>query len=300
MRFLSETQLLPPCSLYCEKRILEAVGHTGHPFLLSLLACFQTTSHACFVTEFVQGGDLMMQIHEDVFPEPQARFYLACVVLGLQFLHEKKIIYRDLKLDNLLLDAQGFLKIADFGLCKEGIGFGDRTSTFCGTPEFLAPEVLTQETYTRAVDWWGLGVLLYEMLVGECPFPGDTEEEVFDCIVNTDAPYPHFLSVQALELIQKLLQKIPEQRLGAGEQDAEEIKVQPFFRVTDWQALLARAVQPPFVPVLCGPADLRYFEGEFTGLLPALTPPSLRSPLSARQQAAFRDFDFVCERFLQP
>ncbi|KAL2782126.1 serine/threonine-protein kinase N3 isoform 2, partial [Daubentonia madagascariensis] len=106
-------------SLYCEKRILEAVGRAGHPFLLSLLACFQTSSHACFVTEFVPGGDLMMQIHEDVFPEPQACFYLACVVLGLQFLHEKKIIYRDLKLDNLLLDAQGFLKIADFGLCKE-------------------------------------------------------------------------------------------------------------------------------------------------------------------------------------
>nr|XP_002743404.3 serine/threonine-protein kinase N3 isoform X6 [Callithrix jacchus] len=287
-------------SLYCEKRILEAVGRTGHPFLLSLLACFQTSSHACFVTEFVPGGDLMMQIHEDVFPEPQACFYLACVVLGLQFLHEKKIIYRDLKLDNLLLDAQGFLKIADFGLCKEGIGFGDRTSTFCGTPEFLAPEVLTQEAYTRAVDWWGLGVLLYEMLVGECPFPGDTEEEVFDCIVNTDAPYPGFLSVQGLELIQKLLQKCPEKRLGAGEQDAEEIKVQPFFRTTNWQALLARTVQPPFVPTLCGPADLRYFEDEFTGLPPALTPPAPHSPLTARQQAAFRDFDFVSEQFLEP
>eukprot|EP00069_Balaena_mysticetus_P014328 bmy_08609T0 len=251
-------------SLYCEKRILEAVGRMGHPFLLSLLACFHTSSHACFVTEFVPGGDLMMQIHEDVFPEPQARFYLACVVLGLQFLHEQKIIYRDLKLDNLLLDAQGFLKIADFGLCKEGIGFGDRTSTFCGTPEFLAPEVLTQEAYTRAVDWWGLGVLLYEMLVGE------------------------------------LLQKCPEKRLGAGEQDAEEIKTQPFFRTTDWQALLARAVQPPFVPTLCGPTDLRYFEGEFTGLPPALTPPDARSPLTARQQAAFRDFDFVSQRFLEP
>ncbi|XP_047624547.1 serine/threonine-protein kinase N3 isoform X2 [Phacochoerus africanus] len=287
-------------SLYCEKRILEAVGRTGHPFLLSLLACFQTSSHACFVTEFAPGGDLMMQIHEDVFPEPQARFYLACVVLGLQFLHEQKIIYRDLKLDNLLLDAQGFLKIADFGLCKEGIGFGDRTSTFCGTPEFLAPEVLTQEAYTRAVDWWGLGVLLYEMLVGECPFPGDTEEEVFDCIVNTDAPYPRFLSVQGLELIQKLLQKCPEKRLGAGERDAEEIKTQPFFRTTDWQALLARAVQPPFVPTLCSPTDLRYFEGEFTGLPPALTPPDPRSPLTARQQAAFQDFDFVSERFLEP
>ncbi|XP_007942447.1 serine/threonine-protein kinase N3 [Orycteropus afer afer] len=287
-------------SLYCEKRILETVGHTGHPFLLSLFACFQTPSHACFVTEFAPGGDLMMQIHEDVFSEPQARFYLACVVLGLQFLHEKKIIYRDLKLDNLLLDAQGFLKIADFGLCKEGIGFGDRTSTFCGTPEFLAPEVLTQETYTRAVDWWGLGVLLYEMLVGECPFPGDTEEEVFDCIVNKDAPYPGFLSVQALELLLNLLQKCPEKRLGAGEQDAEEIKAQPFFRATDWQALLSRTVQPPFVPTLCGPADLRYFEGEFTGLLPALTPPDPRSPLTARQQAAFRDFDFVSEQFLEP
>ncbi|XP_010349065.2 serine/threonine-protein kinase N3 isoform X1 [Saimiri boliviensis] len=287
-------------SLYCEKRILEAVGRTGHPFLLSLLACFQTSSHACFVTEFVPGGDLMMQIHEDVFPEPQARFYLACVVLGLQFLHEKKIIYRDLKLDNLLLDAQGFLKIADFGLCKEGIGFGDRTSTFCGTPEFLAPEVLTQEAYTRAVDWWGLGVLLYEMLVGECPFPGDTEEEVFDCIVNTDAPYPGFLSVQGLELIQKLLQKCPEKRLGAGEQDAEEIKVQPFFRTINWQALLARTVRPPFVPTLYGPADLRYFEDEFTGLPPALTPPAPHSPLTACQQAAFQDFDFVSERFLEP
>ncbi|XP_029059149.1 serine/threonine-protein kinase N3 isoform X3 [Monodon monoceros] len=287
-------------SLYCEKRILEAVGRMGHPFLLSLLACFHTSSHACFVTEFVPGGDLMMQIHEDVFPEPQARFYLACVVLGLQFLHEQKIIYRDLKLDNLLLDAQGFLKIADFGLCKEGIGFGDRTSTFCGTPEFLAPEVLTQEAYTRAVDWWGLGVLLYEMLVGECPFPGDTEEEVFDCIVNAEAPYPRFLSVQGLELIQKLLQKCPEKRLGAGERDAEEIKTQPFFRTTDWQALLARAVRPPFVPTLCGPTDLRYFEGEFTGLPPALTPPDARSPLTARQQAAFRDFDFVSQRFLEP
>ncbi|XP_027725621.1 serine/threonine-protein kinase N3 isoform X3 [Vombatus ursinus] len=286
-------------SLYCEKRILEMVGHSGHPFLLSLLVCFQTPSHFCFVTEFVPGGDLMMRIHADVFPEPQARFYLACVVLGLQFLHEKKIVYRDLKLDNLLLDAKGFLKIADFGLCKEGMGFGDRTSTFCGTPEFLAPEVLTDESYTRAVDWWGLGVLLYEMLVGECPFPGDTEEEVFDCIVNEEAPYPHFLSVEGLALIQKLLQKCPEKRLGAGRQDAEEIKVHPFFRSTDWEALLSCQVQPPYVPLLHGPADLCHFDQEFTVLPPALTPPDPHCPLSSRQQAAFRGFDFVSDRFLE-
>ncbi|XP_074141001.1 serine/threonine-protein kinase N3 isoform X3 [Sminthopsis crassicaudata] len=286
-------------SLYCEKRILEMVGHSGHPFLLSLLVCFQTSSHFCFVTEFVPGGDLMMRIHADVFPEPQARFYLACVVLGLQFLHEKKIVYRDLKLDNLLLNAKGFLKIADFGLCKEGMGFGDRTSTFCGTPEFLAPEVLIDESYTRAVDWWGLGVLLYEMLVGECPFPGDTEEEVFDCIVNEEAPYPHFLSVEALALIQKLLQKCPEKRLGAGRQDAEEIKVHPFFRSTDWEALLSCRVQPPYVPLIRGPADLRHFDQEFTVLPPALTPPDPHCPLSSQQQAAFRGFDFVSDRFLE-
>lgn len=117
--------------------------------------------------EYAAGGDLMMHIHTDVFTEPRAVFYAACVVLGLQYLHESKIIYRDLKLDNLLLDTEGYVKIADFGLCKEGMGFNDRTGTFCGTPEFLAPEVLTDTSYTRAVDWWGLGVLIFEMLVGE-------------------------------------------------------------------------------------------------------------------------------------
>lgn len=131
------------------------------------LTRFTLQSHVCFVMEYAAGGDLMMHIHADVFDEPRAVFYAACVVLGLQYLHDNKIIYRDLKLDNLLLDTEGYVKIADFGLCKEGMGYGDRTGTFCGTPEFLAPEVLTETSYTRAVDWWGLGVLIFEMLVGE-------------------------------------------------------------------------------------------------------------------------------------
>jgi serine/threonine protein kinase len=111
---------------------------------------------------------------------------------------------RDLKLDNLLLDTEGYVKIADFGLCKEGMGFGDRTGTFCGTPEFLAPEVLTEPTYTRAVDWWGLGVLIFEMLVGESPFPGDDEEEVFDSIVNDEVRYPRFLSLEAIAIMRRV------------------------------------------------------------------------------------------------
>ncbi|NXX51495.1 PKN2 kinase, partial [Tricholaema leucomelas] len=280
-------------SLSCEKRIFEVVNSSDHPFLVTMFACFQTPTHACFVMEYTPGGDLMMRIHEDVFPEHVAQFYAACVVLGLQFLHEKKIVYRDLKLDNLLLDAEGFVKIADFGLCKEGIGFGDRTSTFCGTPEFLAPEVLTDISYTRAVDWWGLGVLIYEMLVGEAPFPGDDEEEVFDSIVNDEVQYPRFLSVEALSITRKLLRKCPERRLGAGERDAEEIKVQPFFKGIAWDALLARTLKPPFVPTLRGPTDISNFDEEFTSQQPLLTLPEQAALLTHREQAAFKDFDFV-------
>jgi hypothetical protein len=147
-------------SLMSEKRIFEIINKGRHPFLINLCACFQTIEHVCFVMEYANGGDLMMHIHQEVFNENRACFYASCVVLGLQFLHEHKIIYRDLKLDNLLLDSSGYLKMADFGLCKEGIGYGDRTSTFCGTPEFLAPEVLLEPTYTRSVDWWGLGVAI--------------------------------------------------------------------------------------------------------------------------------------------
>ncbi|NWI69482.1 PKN2 kinase, partial [Todus mexicanus] len=280
-------------SLNCEKRIFEVVNSSDHPFLVNMFACFQTPHHACFVMEYTPGGDLMMRIHEDVFPEHMAQFYTACVVLGLQFLHEKKIVYRDLKLDNLLLDAEGFVKIADFGLCKEGIGFGDRTNTFCGTPEFLAPEVLTDVSYTRAVDWWGLGVLIYEMLVGEAPFPGDDEEEVFDSIVNDEVRYPRFLSAEALSITRKLLRKCPERRLGAGERDAEEIKIQPFFKGIDWDALFARTLKPPFVPTLKDPTDISNFDEEFTSQKPILTPPEEAALLTRKEQTAFKDFDFV-------
>ncbi|XP_023500972.2 serine/threonine-protein kinase N1 isoform X1 [Equus przewalskii] len=280
-------------SLMCEKRILAAVTEAGHPFLVNLFGCFQTPEHVCFVMEYSAGGDLMLHIHSDVFSEPRAIFYSACVVLGLQFLHEHKIVYRDLKLDNLLLDTEGYVKIADFGLCKEGMGYGDRTSTFCGTPEFLAPEVLTDTSYTRAVDWWGLGVLLYEMLVGESPFPGDDEEEVFDSIVNDEVRYPRFLSAEAIGIMRRLLRRNPERRLGSSERDAEDVRKQPFFRTLGWDALLARRLPPPFVPTLSGRTDVSNFDEEFTGEAPALSPPRDARPLSAAEQAAFRDFDFV-------
>uniref|UniRef100_A0A8C1T3W7 protein kinase C n=1 Tax=Cyprinus carpio TaxID=7962 RepID=A0A8C1T3W7_CYPCA len=282
-------------SLMCEKRIFETVNSAQHPFLVNLFACFQTPEHVCFVMEYTAGGDLMMHIHADVFTEPRAVFYAACVVLGLQFLHDNKIVYRDLKLDNLLLDTEGYVKIADFGLCKEGMGFGDRTSTFCGTPEFLAPEVLTDTSYTRAVDWWGLGVLIYEMLVGESPFPGDDEEEVFDSIVNDEVRYPRFLSSEAIGIMRRLLRRNPERRLGSSEKDAEDVKKQPFFRNMDWEALLLRKLPPPFLPTIGGKEDISNFDEEFTTEVPALTPPREPRVLSRKDQDSFRDFDYVSD-----
>ncbi|XP_056426706.1 serine/threonine-protein kinase N1-like isoform X2 [Hyla sarda] len=280
-------------SLMCEKRVFVAVSGASHPFLLSLLGCFQTRDHVCFVMDFMAGGDLMTHIHTEVFSQQRAMFYAACVLLGLQFLHSKNIVYRDLKLDNLLLDSEGYVKLADYGLCKEGMGPSDRTSTFCGTPEFLAPEVLTDASYTRAVDWWGFGVLIYEMMVGESPFPGDEEEEVFDSIVNDEVRYPRFLSAEAIAIMRRLLRRNPERRLGSGERDAEDVKKQPFFKELDFEALLARRLPPPFTPSVKGPHDISNFDPEFTCEGPELTPPKEPRLLTPQEQSLFLGFDFV-------
>ncbi|XP_040158397.1 serine/threonine-protein kinase N isoform X5 [Anopheles arabiensis] len=282
-------------SLLSEKRIFEVANTMRHPFLVNLFSCFQTDQHVCFVMEYAAGGDLMMHIHTDVFSEPRAVFYAACVVLGLQYLHESKIIYRDLKLDNLLLDTEGYVKIADFGLCKEGMGFGDRTGTFCGTPEFLAPEVLTETSYTRAVDWWGLGVLIFEMLVGESPFPGDDEEEVFDSIVNDEVRYPRFLSLEAIAIMRRLLRKNPDRRLGSSERDAEDVKRQAFFRNIVWDDLLLKKVKPPFVPTVRSAEDVSNFDEEFTSEKPALTPPKDPRVLTEVEQTYFKDFTYMAD-----
>ncbi|KAH3779309.1 serine/threonine-protein kinase N2-like isoform X2 [Dreissena polymorpha] len=282
-------------SLMSEKRIFEVINAMRHPYLVNLFACFQTQEHVIFVMEYACGGDLMMHIHNDVFSEPRTVFYAGCVVLGLQYLHEHKIVYRDLKLDNLLLDTEGYLKIADFGLCKEGMGFGDRTRTFCGTPEFLAPEVLTEPSYTRSVDWWGLGVLIFEMLVGESPFPGDDEEEVFDSIVNEEVKYPRFLSTEAIAIMRRLLRRNPDRRLGSSERDAEDVKKQAFFRNLDWNELLMRRVKPPFVPTVKHLEDVSNFDTEFTQEKAILTPAKDRRSLTLEDQDNFRDFNYIAD-----
>uniref|UniRef100_A0A8C0J9N9 Protein kinase N2 n=1 Tax=Chelonoidis abingdonii TaxID=106734 RepID=A0A8C0J9N9_CHEAB len=260
-------------SLMCEKRIFETVNSVRHPFLVNLFACFQTKDHVCFVMEYAAGGDLMMHIHTDVFSEPRAVFYAACVVLGLQYLHEHKIVYskNTLVLYEIIIFRNGILEIEQ--------------APSVGTPEFLAPEVLTETSYTR-------------MLVGEerkSPFPGDDEEEVFDSIVNDEVRYPRFLSTEAISIMRRLLRRNPERRLGAGEKDAEDVKKHHFFRVIDWNALLAKKVKPPFVPTIRGREDVSNFDDEFTSETPILTPPREPRILSEEEQETFRDFDYIAD-----
>lgn len=281
-------------SLMVEKRIFEVATKRHHPFLVNLFACIQSKEHVFFVMEYSMGGDLMRHIHDDIFTEERSCFYASCVLLGLEYLHANKIIYRDLKLDNLLLDKDGYVKLADFGLCKEGMGPTDRTSTFCGTPEFLAPEVLTENSYTRAIDWWGLGVLIFEMLVGEPPFSGDDEEEIFDSIVNDDVRYPRFLSIESISIMRRLMRKNPEKRLGAGEGDATEVKQQRFFKHInwEWEKLLRREIKPKFVPQIKNPEDVSNFDEEFTREFPRFSCAKNKRQITEADQLLFKDFDF--------
>ncbi|CAI5455679.1 unnamed protein product [Caenorhabditis angaria] len=281
-------------SLLVEKRIFEVASRAKHPFLVNLHGCFQTNEHVFFCMEYSMGGDLMRHIHDDVFDEERGCFYAACVVLGLDFLHRNNIIYRDIKLDNLLLDKDGYVKMADFGLCKEGMGPFDKTSTFCGTPEFLAPEVLSDAAYTRAIDWWGLGVLIFEMLVGEPPFNGEDEEEIFDSIISEEVRYPRYLSVEAISIMRRLLRKTPDKRLGSGERDAEDVKAQRFFRHInwDWDRLLNREIRPPFQPQIRDPEDVSNFDEEFTSEKAKYSSATNNREIRESDQRHFANFDF--------
>ena len=223
-----------------ENRVLR---NTSHPFLISLKYSFQTFERLCFVMEYVNGGELFFHLsRERVFSEERAKFYAAEILLALKYLHQQGIIYRDLKLENLLLDKDGHMKIADFGLCKEQINYGNTTRTFCGTPEYLAPEVLEDAHYGRAVDWWGLGVVMYEMMVGRLPFYSRNHDELFELILLEDVRFPRTLSDEAKSLLNGLLIKKPEQRLGGGPNDADDIMTHPFFMSVNWQLLLERKV----------------------------------------------------------
>jgi len=278
-------------STQSEKRVFLTAARERHPFLLGLHSCFQTETRVYFVMEYISGGDLMLHIQRKQFSLRQAKFYAAEVLLALQYFHENGIIYRDLKLDNILLTLDGHVKVADYGLCKENMGYGQTTSTFCGTPEFMAPEILLEQRYGRAVDWWAFGVLTYEMLLGKSPFRGDDEDEIFDAILEDEPLYPITMPRDAVSILQKLLTRDPTRRLGSGQNDAEDIKRHPFFKDTNFVDVYHKRIPPPYYPTISNPSDVSNFDSEFTREQPTLTP--VHGQLSAADQNQFHGFSWV-------
>ncbi|XP_028033283.1 protein kinase C isoform X2 [Bombyx mandarina] len=280
------------CTL-AERRVLALAA--AHPFLTALHCAFQTRDRLFFVMEYVDGGDLMFQIQRArKFDEPRARFYAAEVTLALEFLHEHGVIYRDLKLDNILLDSEGHCKLADFGMCKEGIIDGVTTTTFCGTPDYIAPEILQEQEYGCSVDWWALGVLLYEMLAGQPPFEADNEDDLFESILHDDVLYPVWLSRDAVSILKGFMTKAPSRRLGVCG-GAAGIKAHAFFRDVDWDALAQRKLRPPFRPKK-SKREAVNFDAEFTKEEPVLTPVA-PDVLRTINQEEFRGFSFVNKDF---
>lgn len=280
------------CTL-TEKRVLTL----EHPFLTSLHSAFQTKDRLFFVMEYVSGGDLMFQIQKSRrFTEERSKFYAAEVILALMFLHKHGVIYRDIKLDNILLDCEGHCKLADFGMCRDGVKDGHLATTFCGTPDYIAPEILQELDYGASVDWWALGVLMYEMLAGQPPFEADNEDDLFESILNDDVLYPVWLSRDAVNVLEQFMTKNPSRRLGCTSGGEKMIRSHLFFSSVDWTALEERKVTPPFIPTVKNPYDTTNFDSDFTRLPPNFTPVSQQA-LSAINQSEFRGFTFINEKF---
>ncbi|XP_043661457.1 putative protein kinase C delta type homolog isoform X5 [Drosophila teissieri] len=278
-------------STLIERKVL-ALG-TKHPYLCHLFCTFQTESHLFFVMEYLNGGDLMFHIQESGrFSEERARFYGAEIISGLKFLHKKGIIYRDLKLDNVLLDYEGHVRIADFGMCKLQIYLDKTADSFCGTPDYMAPEIIKGEKYNQNVDWWSFGVLLYEMLIGQSPFSGCDEDELFWSICNEIPWFPVYISAEATGILKGLLEKDYTKRIGSQYSPAGDIADHIFFRPIDWGLLEKRQIEPPFKPQVKHPLDTQYFDRVFTRERVRLTPID-KEILASMDQKQFHGFTYT-------
>lgn len=280
-----------------ERRVLALSENC--PFLTGLYATFQAADKLFYVMELIGGGDLMFHIQKDkVFSVPRARFYGAEICLGLWYLHSKGVIYRDLKLDNVMLDEWGHVKIADFGMCKENVAGGEKTTTFCGTPGYLAPEIINERPYDGSVDWWSLGVLMYEMLIGDSPFDADDDDELFKQILSLRLEFPRSLESTAKDVCQKFLTRDPNKRLGSDSHGAKGVRNHPFFAAIDWDKLSRREIPPPFSPNRSDDKkEAVNFDEDFTSEDPTISPPSMRVTRQIDQEL-FRGFSFATPAFM--
>lgn len=240
-----------------EKRVMERLDH---PFLVKLFRTYQDRDKLYFLLEPVMGGELFSLLRrKTLFREPTARFYAASTVLAFEYMHTLNIVYRDLKPENMLLDSEGYLRITDFGFAKD-IGDGS-TYTLCGTPDYLAPEIIQGSPHGKGVDWWTVGILLYEMLASYPPFTDpDNPMTTYENIIEGRINFPAHISLAARNLIAKLLHRRPTRRLGVTMGGAELIKSHVWFKDMKWSRLFAKQVTPPYVPAVANKFDLSNFE----------------------------------------
>ncbi|XP_026227165.1 ribosomal protein S6 kinase alpha-4 [Anabas testudineus] len=266
-----------------ERQVLEHIRQS--PFLVTLHYAFQTQSKLHLILDYVSGGEMFTHLYQrDHFPEEAVRIYIGEIILALEHLHKLGIVYRDIKLENILLDSEGHVVLTDFGLSKEFLDEEkERTYSFCGTIEYMAPEIIRGKAgHGKSVDWWSLGILMFELLTGASPFTlegeRNSQSEVSKRILRCDPPFPSMIGPTAQDLLRKLLVKDPHKRLGSGPRGAEEIKAHPFFKGLSWADLAQKKVQSPFKPELKSELDVGNFAEEFTGMdpvySPASTPPS--------------------------
>ncbi|VUC33117.1 unnamed protein product [Clonostachys rosea] len=294
-----------------ERNILVRTAMSDSPFIVNLKFSFQTPSELYLVTDYMSGGELFWHLQkEGRFDEKRAKFYIAELILAIQHLHNNDIVYRDLKPENILLDANGHIALCDFGLSKANLTNNDTTNTFCGTTEYLAPEVLLDESgYTKMVDFWSLGVLVFEMCCGWSPFYAEDTQQMYKNIAFGKVRFPRdTLSQEGRNFVKGLLNRNPKHRLGATG-DAEELKRHAFFGDIDWDLLTKKLITPPFKPKLKSETDVSYFDPEFTTALDQNGSLNERAaalargyaastPLSPSVQANFQGFTFVDESAL--
>ncbi|KAI6652682.1 Serine /threonine protein kinase [Oopsacas minuta] len=278
-----------------EKLVLALEDKNKPPFLTKLKASFQDQDNLYMVMEFLPGGDLLFHLLKNVrFTDERSKFYIAEISLAIFFLHSKEIIYRDLKPDNVLLSAEGHIKLADFGLCKEGIKNGKSTTrTYCGTLDYMAPEILQRKDYDNSVDLWSIGVMLYEMLAGRTPFDARTEEMVISNIKNRAPSFPNNFNKDAIKLITALLKKNPKDRLGFDPGDGQKnFQDNKYFADIDWDMLRNLQIKPPFVPTYKGKKSAGNFDKEFTQASIRITKTSGRNSM-LMQHDAFDGFEYT-------
>ncbi|KAJ2724955.1 Serine/threonine-protein kinase [Coemansia sp. Benny D115] len=263
MKILSKSKIVMRSEVahtLAERNVLAKINH---PFIVPLKFSFQAPEKLYLVLAFINGGELFHHLQrEGRFDQHRSRFYAAELLSALDCLHSYNVIYRDLKPENILLDYSGHIALCDFGLCKLNMGDNETTNTFCGTPEYLAPELLQGRGYTKTVDWWTFGVLLYEMMTGLPPFYDENVNEMYRRILEDELVFPDDMGNRAKSLLRGLLQRDPRRRLGNN--GAAEIKDQPFFAEINWDYLIGKQYEPPFKPSVASAIDTSNFDDEFT------------------------------------